>query len=119
MVPDASTKGFYGWAVTPIRFPRLHDAGWLCAQFDAGRSIDDVAADIGVHRGTVVAARRRHGLSKPRAPRRPVDVDAVRHGLENGLSLGAIGRQLGHTSSAISKVVRRHGLTRGRGDDVG
>ena len=98
-----------------IRYPKLHDGEWLRAQFDAGRTIDDVAAEIGVHPGTVTHARRRYGIAPTRAPKRTVDVDEVRRQLGAGESMGSIGRALGHTSSAISKVVRRHGMGPGEG----
>ncbi len=73
--------------------------GWR--PVDAGRSIADVADELGVHYGTVVTARQRHGTSPTRAPKRPIDIDEVRRRLAAGESMGSIGRALGHTSSAI------------------
>lgn len=94
-----------------IKRPELHDAEWLRAQFDAGRTIADVAAELGVHPGTVTHARRRFGIAPTRAQRRTVDVEVVRRRLAAGESMGAIGRALGHSSSAISKVAKRINMT--------
>ena len=80
-------------------------------QFDAGRSIADVADEPGVNYETVVTARSRHGIAPTRTPKRTVDVGEVRRRLEAGESMRSIGRELGHDASAISRVARRHGLT--------
>jgi transposase-like protein len=93
-----------------VKRPELHDGEWLRAKFDAGRTIAEVAAELGVHPDSVTHARRRFGIAPTRAPRRRVDVAEVRHRLEAGESMGTIGRALGHSSSAISKVAHRHGL---------
>ena len=98
------------FSITRSGLPELHDGDWLGTQFDAGQSIADVAAEIGVHSGTVTHARRRFGIAATRAPKRTIDVDEVRRRLEAGESMAVIGRALGHTRSAISKVVRQHGL---------
>lgn len=95
-----------------VKRDELHDAAWLAAQFADGRSIADLAEQLGVNYGTVITARRRHGIAPKRTPKRRVDVEAVRSMLDAGDSLGDIGRHLGHTSSAISKVARRYGLQR-------
>ncbi len=89
---------------------QLHDGDWLREKFDSGRRIADIADELGVAYGTVVNARNQFGIGTPRAPKRQIDVDEVRQRLEAGESLRAIARALGHSSSAISTVVRRHGL---------
>jgi DNA invertase Pin-like site-specific DNA recombinase len=89
------------------RRPELHEGDWLRHQFAAGRSIDDVAGEPGVTYGTVVTARQRLGISTARAPKRPIDLDEVRRRLEVGESKRSIARALGHSSSAISRAVKR------------
>ncbi len=90
-----------------LRFPLLHDAEWLRGRFDRGLTIQEVADEIGVSYGAVVTARQRFGLSRPRARFGAIDVDEVRRRVEAGESLSSIGRATGHSSSALSRVIRR------------
>ncbi len=88
------------------RFPALHDAEWLRGRFDRGATIAEVADEIGVSYGAVVAARQ-FGLSRPRVRSGPIDVDEVRRRLETGESLRSIGRAMGHSSSGLAVALRR------------
>ncbi len=92
---------------TSIRRPELNEGTWLRDQFAAGRSIQEVADELGADYGTITQARRRQGISPKRAPRRTPDMAEVSRRLEAGESMAAIGRALGHHSSVISRAVRR------------
>jgi hypothetical protein len=72
-----------------------------------GRGVAEVADELGMNYDSVVNIRRRLGIAPTRAAKRPIDVDEVRRRLEAAETPGDIGRALGHTTSAVSKVARR------------
>lgn len=91
----------------PRPYLELHDEAWLRQQFAAGRSVADVADELGVHATTVARARSRLGISTLRTR---VDVDEVRRRLDDGQSIYEIAKALGRAYSTIWRVVDRHGL---------
>ena len=83
------------------------DPAWLAAQLDAGRTVAQVALDVGMTPRAVRYAAARHGIELPRHRRqrarleRANDVAWLRHHLEQGTSVADLARHVGLTRAEL------------------
>jgi len=103
----ANREGFVVKRQPPM-YPRLRDEKWVRAQFDAGRSITEVAELAGAPYDRVTAARRRFGITTPRR----IPADELRRLVEAGESNQTIAAALGVRSASIRRAMRREGIQR-------
>jgi DNA-directed RNA polymerase specialized sigma24 family protein len=83
------------------------EAEALVAAYDAGTSINELAATYGIHRTTVVDHLDRAGVSRRPTPLAEVDIDALVQLYAQGWSLAKIARQFGvQPTSVYYRLVR-------------
>lgn len=82
----------------------------VVAAYQAGASMNEVARAFKMHRTTVVAILKRHGV--PQRPRvmSPEQVQAARELYESGLPLAAVGERLGFNGLTIANRLRALGV---------
>ena len=87
------------------RAPNLNDRDWLAREYiELGRSSADIARDLGCGKTTVRDALRRHGLERRRrgrVRREDISADHVAALRARGLTLSAIGEELGISTSTV------------------
>lgn len=87
---------------------------WLEAQVQAGRSIEDIAREVGRHPSTVAYWMNRFGLVSVHAsrhrPRGGIPRAELERLVEAGLSVRQIAAQRGVSATAVRHWLRKHGL---------
>jgi transposase-like protein/DNA-directed RNA polymerase subunit RPC12/RpoP len=87
---------------------------WLARELEAGRSIEDIAREVGRDPSTVAHWVNRHGLRSVHAPRHAPRGAISRDGLETligfGMSIRQIARELDRSPATIRHWMRRYGL---------
>jgi DNA-binding CsgD family transcriptional regulator len=81
----------------------------LLGRHAAGASLDELAAEFGVHRTTVRNHLDRAGVER-RSGFAERHVDEARALYESGLSLARVGKRLGVSGDTIRLVFRAHGI---------
>lgn len=100
-----------------VVYEQLQDADWLRAQAEAGRSMADVAVDVGCTTKAVWCAARRHRVRFEHGAtmRLPVStIDAMRAEYVTGTSCAAIGRHFGVSRSKVRNLRDRFGWDEAR-----
>lgn len=94
-------------------YPQLHDTAWLAAQADAGRSVADIAGEVGCASTTVQGAYRRAGMTPPNPPRYPqlADPQWLQAQADAGCSVADIAADVGCGEAWVRTAYRRAGLT--------
>ena len=94
----------------------LSDGQWLEARFVEGRTVIDVASELGVTPRTVRNAAHRHGVILPqrrtRRQRRALleDVELLRVFRDDGLTVTEIADRAGATTAEVRVVLAAHGV---------
>lgn len=108
--------------VAPCRIPRpprsaraekqLHAATEqaIAAEYQAGRTMKEIAIQHGIHRVTVSEVLDRTGTSKRPKGMSPSQVDMAARLYCSGLSLASVGEQLGFDATTIRTMLLRHGI---------
>ncbi len=95
------------------------DRTWLHAQLAAGRSIESIARELGRDPSTVAYWVAKHGLASTHAAKHAPRGGVAREQLEPlvaaGLSVRAIGEQLGVSYATVQHWLKKHGLKTRRG----
>jgi transposase-like protein len=92
----------------------------LRAAFAAGGTVSSIARAAGVERATVRRHMRRHGVVNPHAERgrRPAQLDDAvwlrASYVDGGMSMKAIGDEVGATAETVGRALARHGIERRR-----
>lgn len=98
------------------RYPKLDDRDWLAAQYgQAGRSLRDIASEVGCSFPTVRVALGRHGIAvRPRSvPTHPqlADVAWLRDQLiARRRTIGEVAAEVGCTDRGVQEALRRAGV---------
>jgi len=94
------------------------DKAWLETELAAGRSIEAIAREVGRNPSTVAYWVNKHGLASRHASRHAarggIERDTLAALVERGLTIEAIGRELGLGSAAVRHWLKRHGLRTAR-----
>ena len=95
-----------------VKLQVLRDPDWIAAQFEAGKSCEDIARRLGCSRELVAQWAHKHGIATPRAQRRDEIEATVRRMHLAGEGPGTIARALGGGMSAdrVRQVLARLGL---------
>jgi transposase-like protein len=87
---------------------------WLAQQLEAGRSMEDIAREVGKNPSTVAYWVNKHGLVSANAPkhqpRGPVGEAELRELVEEGLSVRQIAARLERGPASVRHWLRRYGL---------
>ncbi len=90
------------------------DREWLARELERGRSIADIAREVGRHPGTVAYWVNKHGLvsqhNARHAPRGGMTEAELRDLVERGLSIRQIARENGLSPATVRHWLRRFGL---------
>lgn len=104
----------------PRRYWQLHDADWLRHEYvELGRTLTDIARDVGCTRQAVGLAVQAFGLREWRVPD-PIaqlrDVDWLRaRYVEDRLTIAQIATVVGCTAPPVREALIRAGIERRRG----
>jgi transposase-like protein len=94
------------------------DRTWLHEQLTAGRSIESLAREVGRDPSTVAYWVAKYGLASTHAPKHAARGGIAREQLESliaeGLSIRAIGKQLGVSYATVQHWLKKHGLETAR-----
>lgn len=95
------------------------DRAWLHEQLAAGRSVESLAREVGKDPSTVAYWVAKYGLTSAHAPKHAARGGISRESLEAlvlaGLSVRAIGEQLGVSYATVQHWLKKHGLKTRRG----
>lgn len=98
--------------LVPSIYWQLNDPDWLRGQYlEAGRTLDDLANDIGCHDSTVGLHLNRHGIRKHH------DIDETwlrREYVKNERTAKDVAAELGCAPMVVSRALRRFGIPTGR-----
>jgi transposase len=90
------------------------DRDWLAAELGGGRSIGDVARELGKHPATVAYWANKHRLASrhaaKHAPRGGIDASELWDMVERGLSVRQIAATRAVGATTVRHWLRRHGL---------
>src|SRR5687768_6625434 len=90
------------------------EKAWLAERLEAGRSMEEIAREVGKNPSTVAYWVNKHGLVSGHAPkhqaRGPVDETELRELAEEGLSVRQIAARLERSPAAVRHWLRRFGL---------
>ena len=81
---------------------------WAVTEYESGRKMVDVAAELNVHWSTLGRHLKRAGVVRPQSMTADQIAQAARL-RATGMSFAAIGRQLGFSADAVSRRLRRNG----------
>jgi transposase len=87
---------------------------WLAGRFRAGRSVESIARERGVHPSTVYYWTKKHGLRSPyatrHAPRGPIDEQRLRSLVARGLTVREIAAAVDRGTSSVRHWLGVYGL---------
>jgi transposase-like protein len=90
------------------------DPDWLARELDRGRSIADIAREVGRHPGTVAYWVNRYGFlshhAARHAPRGGIEESRLRELVERGLSIRQIADEVGLSPTSVRHWLRRFRL---------
>lgn len=90
------------------------DRDWLAAELERGRSIADIAREVGRHPATIAYWVNKHRLVSHRAaayaPRGGIDESDLRSLVERGLSIREIAAECDRSPATVRHWLRRFGL---------
>lgn len=98
-----------------VRWAQLHEPGWLAGQFGAGRSLSDIASEVGCTKSAVRRAAgdlpRRHQAER-RYPQL-YDQSWLRDRYDrDGATTRVIAREIGCSETSVHRALQRAGLNR-------
>ena len=112
-----STSSGGGDAIVSRRRPKQNqirltseEVGALVAAYQAGSTLDEVAADFGIYVRTAAAHLERHGVAQRRHRLTSDEVAEAIHLYEQGWSLSQIGERFGVWPQSIGYRLRRAGV---------
>lgn len=78
--------------------------------YKAGRTVYELAAEFGYNRVTISAVLKRQSIALRRTSPTPQQIDEMTRLYESGLSLAAVGKQLGFNASTVLARLRAVGI---------
>ena len=92
--------------------PRLSDkkVGQIVTAYETGKTVYELAAEYGCHRVTISAVLKRRGVALRLQPATKVEIERMIALYQSGLSLAAVGNNLGINASTVLKYLRANGV---------
>ncbi|WP_410002427.1 helix-turn-helix domain-containing protein [Bowdeniella nasicola] len=78
--------------------------------YTAGKTVYELAVEFSCHRATVSAVLKRRGVALRLQPATKVEVERMIALYQSGLSLAAVGKNLGINASTVLKYLRANGV---------
>lgn len=78
--------------------------------YAAGKTVYELAVEFSCHRATVSAVLKRRGVALRLQPATKVEVERMIALYQSGLSLAAVGKNLGINASTVLKYLRANGV---------